>query len=136
MGELVEVSVVLPPVAAVAIGVGLPRVSPTAVSPARTCPPYPQSSPVSAHLYALSAHPPGPASDHPLSAAMTPDVPVLRSAVLTPVCSITPANCPPHTMDNLTHPSAALHLQTAFFILWIIHHTYLQHYTCKLPTTN
>merc|ERR1711942_154752 len=131
MGELVEVSVVLPPVAAVAIGVGLPRVSPTAVSPARACPPYPQSSPVSAHLYVLSAHPPGPASDHPLSAAMTPDVPVLRSAVLTPVCSTTPVNCPLHTMDNLTNLTAAPHLQTAYFILWIILHTILQHYTCN-----
>merc|ERR1711874_38878 len=100
MGE--EASVV-PPVAAVATGARLPRVSPTAVSLARTCPLCPQSSPASAHLYALSAHPPGLASDHQLSAAMTPDVPVLKSAVLTPVCSTTPASCLPHTMDNLTH---------------------------------
>merc|ERR1711872_581225 len=99
-----EASVAWPPsVAAVTTGAGLPRVSHTAVSLARTCPLCPQSSPASAHLYASSAHPPGPASDHQLSAAMTPDVLVLRSAVLTPVCSTTPASCPPHTMDNLTH---------------------------------
>jgi len=122
-------------VAAVATGVGLPRVSPTAVSPARTCPPCPQSSPASAHLYAPSAHPPGLASDHQLSAAMTPDVPVLRSAVLTPVCSTTPANCQSHTIDNLAHLSATPHLQTVNLILWIIQHTCLQHHTCKLPTS-
>merc|ERR1711872_138115 len=109
-----------PPVAVVATGAGLPRVSPTAVSLARTCLLCPQSSPASAHLYAPNAHPPGPASGHQLSAAMTPDVPVLRSAVLTPVYSTTPANCQPHTMDNLTHPSTAPHLQTASLILWII----------------
>jgi len=99
---LEEASVVQHPVAAVATGAGLPRVSPTAVSPARTCPLCPQSSPVNAPLCAPSAHPPGLDSGHPLSVAMTPDAPVLRSAVLTPVCSITPANCPPLTMDNQT----------------------------------
>merc|ERR1719312_2207529 len=101
--EVLEDLAVLPPVAAVVTGVGLPRVSPTAVSLVRTCPPCPQSSPVSAHLYVLSAHQPGLASDHQLNAAMTPDVPELRNAALTPVYSTTPVSCPPHTMDNLTH---------------------------------
>ena len=97
---LEEVSVEWPLVAAVATGAGLPRVRPTAVSPARTCPLCPQSSPVNAPLCAPSVHPPGPDSGHPLSVAMTPDAPVPRSAVLTPVCNTTPANCPPHITDN------------------------------------
>merc|ERR1739842_67736 len=98
MGE--EATVVRGPVVAVATGAGLPRVSPTAVSPGRTCLLYLQSSPGSAPLCAPSAHPPGPDSGHPLSVATTPDAPVLRSAVLTPVCSTTPVNCPPHIIDN------------------------------------
>jgi len=40
--EVLAVLEVLGPVAAAVTGVGLPRVSPTAVSPVRTCPPCPQ----------------------------------------------------------------------------------------------
>merc|ERR1739842_172903 len=93
--------VVRGPVAAVAIGAGLPRVNPTDVSPARTSSLCSLSSPGSALQCAHSAHPPGPDSGHPLSVATTPDAPVLRSAVLTPVCSTTPASCPLHTMDKV-----------------------------------
>merc|ERR1739842_192137 len=51
MGEVLvleEATVVRGPVAAVATGAGLPRVNPTAVSPARTSPLCPLSSPGSA----------------------------------------------------------------------------------------